>query len=50
MRGTLIVYRREIGALFAGPLAWALLFVALLLKIKNVLLMNTKQNLQRQLA
>ena len=31
MRGTLVVYRRELGALFAGPLAWALLFVAFLL-------------------
>jgi len=31
MRGTLVVYRRELGALFAGPLAWALLFVSLLL-------------------
>ncbi len=31
MRGTLVVYRRELGALFAAPLAWLLLFIALLL-------------------
>lgn len=31
MRGTLIIFRRELAGLFAAPLAWILLFVALLL-------------------
>lgn len=31
MRGTLVILRRELGALFFAPLAWILLFVALLL-------------------
>lgn len=31
MRGTLVIYRRELGSLFATPLAWSLLFVTLLL-------------------
>ena len=30
MRGMLTIYRREIGSLFAGPLAWCLLFFGLL--------------------
>ena len=31
MTGTLVVMRRELGALFFAPLAWILLFAALLL-------------------
>lgn len=44
MRGTLVVYRREVGALFAGPLAWALLFVALLLNGAMLTLILTSQS------
>jgi ABC-2 type transport system permease protein len=31
MRGVLAIYRRELAGLFLGPLAWLLLFIALLL-------------------